>query len=222
MKKKLILIGASLFGEIALNYFKNYSNYEIIGFAVEKEFKNTKKIFDLPLYDLEELENLKNKNGQLYFFVSIVYLKMNTVRERLFKYAKKKGLTPASFISDKAIIDKNCVIGEHCFIFENNVLQFGSHIKNNVILWSGNHIGHHSLIDNNCFISSHCVISGNVKIGKNAFLGVNSTISNDVNIGDYCWVSPSSLVTNNLENYSLIKEKNTDISKINTKKFFKL
>ena len=32
------------------------------------------------------------------------------------------------------------------------------------MLWSGNHIGHHTTIDDHCFITSHVVISGNVNV----------------------------------------------------------
>ena len=35
-------------------------------------------------------------------------------------------------------------------------------IGNDVVLWSGNHIGHDSTIGDHCFIASHVVVSGNV------------------------------------------------------------
>ena len=35
-------------------------------------------------------------------------------------------------------------IGDNCFVFEENVIQPNVRIGNNVILWSGNHIGHDS------------------------------------------------------------------------------
>ena len=55
-------------------------------------------------------------------------------------------------------------------------------IADNVVLWSGNHIGHHSTIGANCFISSHVVVSGFCRIGEACFMGVNSTVSNNTNI----------------------------------------
>jgi carbonic anhydrase/acetyltransferase-like protein (isoleucine patch superfamily) len=58
-------------------------------------------------------------------------------------------------------------------------------IGNNVILWSGNHIGHHSIIEDNVFVSSHVVISGHCRIGRNSFLGVNSTLRDGLNLGAY-------------------------------------
>lgn len=61
-------------------------------------------------------------------------------------------------------------------------------IGNNVILWSGNHIGHHSVIKDHCFISSHVVISGFVEVGEYCFLGVNATIANNIRIAKDCLI----------------------------------
>ena len=42
-KKKLIIIGTSLYSDIAEHYFNNYTNYEIIGFAESIDVFNKKK-----------------------------------------------------------------------------------------------------------------------------------------------------------------------------------
>src|SRR5437868_4960954 len=69
----------------------------------------------------------------------------------------------------------------------------------NVLLWSGNHIGHHSVLRDNVFVSSHVVISGTCDIGENSFLGVNSTLANDITIGAYNWLGPDVVITRNTE-----------------------
>ena len=83
----------------------------------------------------------------------------------------KRWATPASYVSPRAFVWRNVKLGEHCFIFENNVLQPFVNIGDNVVLWSGNHIGHHSKIGDHCFVSSHVVVSGFCDIGANCFLG---------------------------------------------------
>ena len=54
---------------------------------------------------------------------------------------RNKGYQPASYISSNAFVWSNAKIGDHCFIFENNTVQPFVEIGDNVILWSGNHIG---------------------------------------------------------------------------------
>ena len=72
-------------------------------------------------------------------------------------------------------------------------------IGNNVVLWSGNHIGHHSTIDDDCFISSHVVVSGFCHVGKACFMGVNSTVSNNTSIGNNCIVGAGALILSDVE-----------------------
>ena len=46
-------------------------------------------------------------------------------------------------------------------------------IGNNVMIWSGNHLGHGCNIDDHTYLSSHICISGHTNIGKRCFIGVN-------------------------------------------------
>jgi UDP-3-O-[3-hydroxymyristoyl] glucosamine N-acyltransferase len=84
-------------------------------------------------------------------------------------------------------------------VFENNVIQPFVTVGSNVVLWSGNHIGHHSRIGDDCFISSHVVISGFVNVGTACFLGVNSTVANNVNIGSDCLIGAGALVLRDVD-----------------------
>ena len=202
--KKLIIIGDSAFAEIAYEYFTHDSNFQVIGFSVEKEYLKKQTLFDLTIVPFEELEDHYDPS-QCYFYVAIVYTQLNRLRTRLYAEAKKKGYQPASYISSKAFVWNNCQIGEHSFIFENNVIQPFVKIGNNVILWSGNHIGHHSIIDDNCFISSHVVISGFVEVGKNCFMGVNATIANNVKISNDCLVGAGTLILKDTEEDKVIR-----------------
>ncbi|MEA1967684.1 MAG: acetyltransferase [Thermodesulfobacteriota bacterium] len=192
-EKKMIIIGDSAFAEIAYEYFTHDSEYEIIAFSVEREYLKKDSLFQLPVVVFEELQELYNPLEH-YFFAAMVYKQENRLRTRLYEQAKGKGFTPASYISSKAFVWQNCKVGEHCFIFEDNTVQPFVNIGDNVILWSGNHIGHHSVVHDNCFISSHVVISGFCNIGEFSFLGVNSTISNNINIGKNCTLGAGSII----------------------------
>jgi acetyltransferase-like isoleucine patch superfamily enzyme len=86
------------------------------------------------------------------------------------------------------------VVGDNCFIFEDNVIQPFVRIGNDVVIWSGNHIGHHSLIEDHCFIASHAVISGRVTIGRNSFVGVNATFRDGVTVAPQCVIGAGALI----------------------------
>jgi len=51
--------------------------------------------------------------------------------------------------------------------------------RNDVFIWSGNHIGHHAEIDDHCYIAGNAMISGNVTIEPYCFIGVSATIGHE-------------------------------------------
>ena len=86
---------------------------------------------------------------------------------------------------------------------ENNVIQPYTEIGDNVIMWSGNHLGHHAKIQSHCFIASHVVISGAVNVGEYSFLGVNSTIRDSVHIGKESLIGAGSVIVKDTEEKSV-------------------
>ena len=122
------------------------------------------------------------------------YNTMNKNREKKYILAKKLGYNFASYISSKATLLSDCTMGDNCMILENNTIQPFVKIKNNVILWSGNHIGHGTTIESNCYISSHVVISGNVYVESNVFIGVNASIRDSITIKKESLIGAGSVI----------------------------
>ncbi len=208
--KKLIIIGDSAFAQISYEYFTYDSDYEVVAFSVEKDYLKDKEMLGLPVIPLEDIEKLYDPENH-YVFVATVYKKLNRLRTRLMKECKNKGYKLASYISSHAFVWKNVKIGEHCFIFENNVVQPFVELGNNTVLWSGNHIGHHSKFGDNCFVASHAVVSGFCNIGDNCFIGVNATIINNIKIGSDCIIGAGALVLKDIESGKIVKGKASDV-----------
>ena len=221
MKKKLIIVGDSAFAEIAYEYFTHDSNYKVVAFSVEDKFLTKKVLFGLPIIPFENIEH-KYSPKEHQIFVAITYTQLNRLRARLCIESSKKGYKLATYVSSKAFIWNNVTIGENCFIFEDNTIQPFVQIKNNVILWSGNHIGHHSTINSNCFISSHVVVSGFCDIGENSFIGVNSTLANNLTIAQDNWIGPGVCITHSTKKGQLYSPIENPPSKVSTYRFFKI
>ena len=219
--KKLVIIGAGETAEIACEYFTVDSEYEVVGFAVDRQFITSKFIAGLPVIPLDELE-LKFPPTDYWAFAAVSSTKLNRVRYRLYNELKNKNYRIASYISSKAFVWRNVQIGENSFIFEDNTIQPFVKIGNNVVLWSGNHIGHNSTIQDNCFLSSHVVISGFCDIGESSFLGVNSTVINNINIGKDCFIGAGTLIQKDVPSGSVLQESSTEISKVSSLRLFKI
>lgn len=193
---KLIIVGTGDFGEIADEYFAFTSEYAVVAFSVETRYLalEPQTFRELPIVAFEDVQDIYPPEDGYEVFVAISFSELNRLRTRLYQEAKAKGYKMASFVSPWAFVWDNVEMGEHCFIFEDNRIQPFCRIGDNVVMWSGNHIGHHTIIGNNCFISSEAVISGGCEIGDNSFIGVNATIQHGIKIGRDCIIGASALV----------------------------
>ncbi|WP_301110008.1 acetyltransferase [Sporosarcina sp.] len=219
--EKLVIVGAGELAEIAYEYFTYDSPYEIVAFAPEKDYIQKDRLYDLPVVPFEEVEKIYPAS-EYKAFVAATYTGFNRLRTRLFQEAKNKGYELVSYVSSKAFVWRNVTIGENCFIFEHNVLQHHVRVGNNVILWSGNHIGHRSVIKDNCFISSHAVIAGNCEIGENCFIGINSTFNDEISVAKDCFISSGALVVKDTLEGKIYKGSPAKAASINVYDYFKV
>lgn len=198
MAKKLILFGEGLYTEIAHQYFNDDSEYEVVCFTKDDDYITSDTYLGLPMVPFSRIAELYPPNDH-DMHIAISYTNLNHLRERVFYEAKEKGYTLPSYISSKSSIMTKYPIGENCFIFEDNTVQPFVKIEDNVILWSGNHIGHHSTIKSHNFIASHVVVSGQCTVESHCFIGVNSTIGHMVTIAEETLVGAGASITKNTE-----------------------
>lgn len=200
--KRLVMYGTGLIAEVAGFYFERETEYSIAAFTNASEFITVDTFQGRPLVPFEDIEN-RYPPADHDIFIALGYTKTNQVRQARYLEAKHKGYTCATYISPKATY-YGTPVGDNCFILENNVIQPFTAIGDNVTLWSGNHIGHHSAIRSHCFISSHVVVSGNCVINENCFLGVNSTMRDNIELGKFTVVSSGAIVMESCEERSLV------------------
>lgn len=195
---KIIIVGDGETAELAYEYFTYDSPHEVIAFSVESQYLKKDRLFDLPVVPFEQVVELFDPASH-QAFVAISYTQLNQVRTRLYQATRQKGYGLVSYISSRAFVWRNVEIGENCLIMEHNVLQYRVRVGNNVVLWSGNHIGHQTVIKDNVFISSHVVVSGHCEVGENCFLGVNSSIANNITIAKDCLIGMGAVVNKDTE-----------------------
>lgn len=207
MNKKLVIFGAGPIGELAHYYFTNDSEYQVSGFVVDADYRDTDKFCNLPMTDYEKIEQ-DYPASEYDLFIAMSYSHLNEARKNKYLDAKSKGYTIASYISSKATVltDK---IGDNAFILEDNTIQPFVTIGNNVTLWSGNHIGHHGTIEDHVFIASHIVMSGNCVIGESSFVGVNATLRDGIKIGKKNIIGMAAVIARPTDDEALYKPVST-------------
>lgn len=196
--KKIVIFGTGDIAQIANYYFEIDSDFEVVAFTVNKEYIKEETFESKPVVAFEDIENTYPA-AEYGMFIALSYTQMNKIRESKFNESKAKGYNLVSYVSSKCSYMSQFKHGDNCFIFEDNTIQPFVKIGDNVTLWSGNHIGHHSTIGSHLFISSHVVISGHCEVENNCFLGVNATIHNGVKIAKESLLGAGAIIAKDTE-----------------------
>lgn len=179
--KRLIIIGAGEFAELACEYFEDDSAYRVCGFAVEDHYYKESSYLGLPVVKLKELTDYYSPE-EYEIFVAITYVHLNKERERICNLVKKKGYSLASYVSSNSFIGKKVIIGQNVFIFENCSIQHYVCIGEGTVVWSGSVIAHRSEIGGYVWIAPKVTIPGYCKIGSRCFVGCGSAMIDSVEI----------------------------------------
>ncbi len=207
-RKKAVIFGTASFAEVAHVYLSKESDYRVVAFTATREYLKDSTFQELPLVAFDDVEK-RYPPSEHEMFIAVGYVCLNKIRERFYREAKGKGYRLLTYISPDATVWSRD-IGENCFIFEHNVIQPFTSIGNDVIVWSGNHIGHHSRIDDHCYITSHVVISGHCHVGSYTFIGVNATLRDNLTIGRENIIGAGALMLKSTGDQEVYGEKGTE------------
>lgn len=189
----IVIFGIGRGATVATRYFRDDSPHEIVAYTVDDAYADRNEFMGRPVIPFSRIQKeISPEESQM--FIMLGFQGLNSLRAEKFAAAKQKGYTMASYLSSKIMGCEKPKTGENCFILEGNVFNYDVTIGNNVVMWSGNHVGDLSVIEDNVFVSSHVVLSGEVTIGANSFLGVNASISNYVRVGARCYIGANTLI----------------------------
>lgn len=197
-KRKLVIFGAGDIAELALFYFTHDSDYRVVAFTVDRDYCDSEAAFGLPLVPFDEIAE-RYPPDEHELFIAVSYSGLNRLRRERYEAGKGLGYPIAHYLSSRATTFPGFEAGENCFILEDNTIQPLATVGDNVTLWSGNHIGHHSHIGSHTFVASHVVVSGGVTVGEHCFIGVNATLRDHITIGDRCVIGAGAVIMSDAE-----------------------
>jgi sugar O-acyltransferase (sialic acid O-acetyltransferase NeuD family) len=175
---KVVVFGISQWAELAHFYLTNDSPHDVVAFTLDRDYVEAPRYKELPVIPFDEVEQ-HYPPGEFKMFIPMSFKRMNHARADKYYAAKEKGYELISYVSSKATTFPGFECGDNCFILEDNTIQPFVKIGSDVVLWSGNHIGHSSIIKDHVMITSHVVVSGCCTIEEFAFLGVNATVRDE-------------------------------------------
>ncbi len=192
----IVIYGTNDVSQLAKFYFETDRKITVAAFCEDAEYIKRDEVLGVPVLTPAQILNAYPP-GTVDFFVPLYD---NYLREKKSAEVKAMGYSLTSYVSSKATVWSP--VGENCFIMEENTIQPFVEIGDNVILWSGNHIGHHSKIASNVFFASHVVLSGNCVVEPYCWFGVNSAIRDGLTIAEGTFIAMSSMITKNTKPYT--------------------
>jgi sugar O-acyltransferase (sialic acid O-acetyltransferase NeuD family) len=175
---EVIIFGTGQWADLAHFYLTHDSPHDVAAFTVDRSYLTGGEFKGLPVVPFDEVEE-RHPPDRYSMFIPMSFKKMNHARAEKYHSAKQRGYELVSYVSSKATTWPGFKCGDNCFILEDNTIQPFVDIGSDVVMWSGNHIGHHTTIGDHVTITSHVVISGCCTIEDYCFFGVNSTVRDE-------------------------------------------
>jgi len=199
---QIVVFGAGQIAQVAAAYIDAHGPDEIVGFTVDAAWRKADTFAGRPLVDWERLEE-RFAPGAVKLLGPLSYQRLNELRRDRHREGRRRGYGFASFVHPASHVSTS-EIGENCFILEANVLQPFVRVGAGVMMWSGNHVGHHTSIGDYCFISTHVGIGSGVTIGERCFLAGKVGVDTGVRIGEACFLGGGAVVKKDLAAESVV------------------
>lgn len=209
----IVVFGTGQWADLADFYFEHDSPHRVVGFTVDREYLGQATHRGRPVVPFEELEQHFPPDA-FEIFLPISFKRMNHVRAERFDSAKARGYRCASYVSSRATTFPDFTCGENCFILEDNTIQPFVTIGSNVVMWSGNHIGHHTQIGDHVMITSQVVISGCCRIEPFTFFGVNATVRDETVVAHDTLVGMGAVIAKDTEPFQVYRPVGTEAARI--------
>jgi sugar O-acyltransferase (sialic acid O-acetyltransferase NeuD family) len=197
MSQKIVIYGISAFAEMMHYNFNQYSEYTVVAFCVDREYIQDKSFCGLPVIAFEEIEK-DYPMDECKMFVAIGFSRMRN-RKLLFDKAKHKGYSLVNYISPKAVIHDNLIIGENNVIQSSVDIDIFVTIGDNNVFWTSSVLGHNLVVGSHNYVSGNCGLGGNCTIGDACFIGNAAVMVNNITIANETYLVTGAVIVRSTE-----------------------
>ncbi|MBW8190819.1 hypothetical protein K0504_07210 [Neiella marina] len=152
-------------------------------------------------------------------FVAVGYQELNTLRESKVEQLTTLGYQLVSYYPQHTPI--NGPIGHNSMIMDDAVIQPCVTVGNNVLVWGGAMVGHHSVLQDHCWISGGCAIGGGATIGERTFVGINATLGNAITVGRDAIIGSGAICNKCIAEGSVLITAETPTYRLNSHQFIR-
>ena len=185
--KKLILFGASNFGDEIVQLFRDINKassspvWDIVGFLDDNASSHGKVRNGVPVLGSKDWIN-SNDIKDICFVCVIGNPK---IKAKIVAFLKEKKAKFATGVHPSVIVSETSSVGEGTVITAGNIITTNAQIKDHIIINLACTIGHYTVIENYCTINPGANISGDVVLKEGVYIGTNATVLEKITIGKY-------------------------------------
>jgi len=188
-RKKLYILGSSLYAEEIADYAKDSDTYTLSGFIEGvDEVKCSQKLLGLNILWLNNITNFDSKSRGICAVGS-------PKRKSFIQKVESLGLQFTTFTHPTAHISSTSTLGSGAIVSAGSIIAVKTSIGNHTIINRGCLIGHHVKIGDYVTISPGANIAGKVVIGDGSYIGMGAIILDGIRIGKNVIVGSGAVVT---------------------------
>lgn len=188
-KKKIIIMGASVFAEEVADIISQTGIFELVGFVEGMSRERCKeKLLGLPITWIEDVGPMQNECQGICAVGS-------TKRKQFISQALNAGLKFTSVVHPSAQVSDSSRVGQGTIVSPGVIVAAQTTIGSHVIINRGALIGHHAKIGDYVTISPGANIAGRTLIGDCCYIGMGSIVIDGISIGRNSIVAAGAVVT---------------------------
>lgn len=179
---RVVVFGTGQAAEVACYYLTHDSPHEVVAFAVDQDRIAFHTLLGLPVVPFEDLDRSHPPEDH-ELLIGVAYTRVNQLRAERFLDARSRGYRFVSYVSSRASVWPDLVLGEGSVVMEGATIQPFARIGEDVVIGPGASIGHHTIVGDHAYVASTANVSGYVVLDPYAFIGANATVRDGIRIG---------------------------------------
>ena len=196
--RPVIIFGNQMSASLAWYCLTHDSALQVAGFAVDAARVGSTHYEGLPLVPFEALEQFYPPTDYR-LMIPMGFAQVNGIRKARYLQAKARGYTLASYVSSRASVWPDLVVGDNVLIYEHAIIQPFARVGSNCIIRSGAHVSHHCQVADHVFVSAEVAMASACHIGEQAILGVGCVLRDGLRVAERSFVGAGAVAVADTE-----------------------
>lgn len=196
--RPVVIFGNQLSASLAWYCLTHDSPMQVAGFAVDAVRLTCAQHEGLPLVAFEALEQTFPPQDYR-LLIPMGYVQVNGIRRVRYEQARQRGYTLASYVSSRASVWPDLVIGDNVLIYEHAIIQPFARVGNNCIIRSGAHVSHHCQVADHVFVAAEVAMASSCAIGEQSIVGVGAVLRDGLQVAPRSFIGAGAVLVSDTQ-----------------------